>query len=250
MGEHIMQRLSDFKVLTFDCYGTLIDWEAGIWDAFQPVISSNGRSDILRKDALEAFAVIESRLEAETPGMPYLEVLEQAHGAFARRFGLLTTAGLNSDFAGSLPNWPAFPDTADALRYLKTRYKLVILSNVSRDGFAASNSKLGVEFDAVYTAEDIGSYKPAPANFQYMLDHLQQDLGLEKQDILHTAQSLFHDHAPAKSFDLATAWIDRQRLSETGDWGATAMLDELPTTDFMFHSMGEMAAAVTAEDKS
>jgi len=248
MGEHIMQRLSDFKVLTFDCYGTLIDWEAGIWDAFQPVISSNGRSDILRKDALEAFAVIENRLEAETPGMPYLEVLEQVHGAFARRFGLLTTAGLNSGFADSLPNWPAFPDTADALRYLKTRYKLVILSNVSRDGFAASNRKLGVEFDAVYTAQDIGAYKPAPANFEYLLEHLHSDHGLEQKDILHTAQSLFHDHVPAKSFGLATAWIDRQRLSETSEWGATAKLDELPATDFLFHSMGEMAAAVAAED--
>lgn len=248
MGEHIMHRLSDFKVLTFDCYGTLIDWEAGIWDAFQPVISSNGRSDILRKDALEAFAVIESRLEAETPGMPYLEVLEQVHGAFARRFGLLTTAGLNSGFADSLPNWPAFPDTADALRYLKTRYKLVILSNVSRDGFAASNRKLGVEFDAVYTAQDIGSYKPAPANFEYLLEHLHRDHGLEQNAILHTAQSLFHDHLPAKSFGLATAWIDRQQLSKSDDWGATARLDELPTTDFLFHSMGEMAAAVTAEE--
>ena len=144
------------------------------------------------------------------------------------------------------PNWPAFPDTADALRYLKTRYRLVILSNVSRDGFAASNRKLGVEFDAVYTAQDIGSYKPAPANFEYLLEHLRRDLGLDKQDILHTAQSLFHDHVPAKSFGLATAWIDRQRLSETGNWGATAKLDELPTTDFLFHSMGEMAAAVAA----
>jgi len=245
-----MQRLSDFKVLTFDCYGTLIDWEAGIWDAFQPVISSNGRSDILRKDALEAFAVIENRLEAETPDMPYPEVLKRVHGVFARRFGLLTSASLDSGFGDSLPNWPAFPDTADVLRYLKTRYKLVILSNVSRDGFAASNRKLGVEFDAVYTAEDIGSYKPAPANFKYLLEHLRQDLGLDKQDILHTAQSLFHDHVPAKSFGLATAWIDRQRLSETSGWGATAKLDELPTTDFLFHSMGEMAAAVTAEDKS
>ena len=243
-----MQRLSDFKVLTFDCYGTLIDWEAGIWDAFQPVISSNGRSDILRKDALEAFAVLENRLEAETPGMLYPEVLTHVHGAFARRFGLLTTASLDSDFGNSLPNWPAFPDTADALRYLKTRYQLVILSNVSRDVFAASNRKLGVEFDAVFTAQDIGSYKPAPANFEYLLEHLHRDHGLEQKDILHTAQSLFHDHLPAKSFGLATAWIDRQRLSKSGDWGATARLDELPKTDFLFHSMGEMAAAVAAKD--
>jgi 2-haloacid dehalogenase len=239
-----MQNLGDFRVLTFDCYGTLIDWEAGIWDAFQPLISGNGWSDILRKDALEAFATFENRLEAETPGMPYPEVLMRAHAAVAGHFGLQTTARLDSDFGESLPQWPAFPDTADALRYLKTRYKLVILSNVDRDGFAASNRKLGVEFDAVYTAQDIGSYKPDPANFEYLLEHLRRDLGLEKQDILHTAQSLFHDHVPARSFGLATAWIDRQRLSETGNWGATAKLDELPKTDYLFHSMGEMASAV------
>jgi len=248
MGEHVLHRLGDFKALTFDCYGTLIDWETGIWDAFQPLISGNGRSDILRTDALEVFAEIENRLEAETPAMPYPEVLTQVHAAFARRFDLLTSASLDSDFGDSLPHWPAFPDTADALRYLKTRYKLLILSNVSRDGFAASNRKLGVAFDAVYTAQDIGSYKPAPANFEYLLEHLHRDHGLEHKDILHTAQSLYHDHVPAKFFGLATAWIDRQRLSEDGDWGATARLEEIPATDFLFHSMGEMAAAVAAED--
>jgi len=151
---------------------------------------------------------------------------------------------MDTDFAASLPHWPAFPDTADALRYLKTRYKLVILSNVNRAGFATSNRKLGVEFDAIYTAQDIGAYKPDPANFKYLLEHLQQDLGMEKQHILHTAQSLYHDHVPARSFGLATCWIDRQRLSESGEWGATARLDEIPRTDFLFHSMGELAAAV------
>jgi 2-haloacid dehalogenase len=248
MSEHVLQRLNDFKTLTFDCYGTLIDWEAGIWDAFQPLISGNGRSDILRKDALEAFADIENRLEVETPSMPYPEVLRRVHAAFARRFGLLTSTRLDSGFGDSLPHWPAFPDTADALRYLKTRFKLVILSNVSRDGFAASNRKLGVAFDAVYTAEDIGSYKPAPANFEYLLEHLHRDHGLEQKDILHTAQSLYHDHVPAQSFGLATAWIDRQRLSKSGEWGATARLDELPKTDYLFHSMGEMAAVIASED--
>jgi 2-haloalkanoic acid dehalogenase type II len=123
----------------------------------------------------------------------------------------------------------------------------VILSNVNRDGFAASNRKLGVEFDAVYTAEDIGAYKPDPANFEFLLEHLRVDLGLQPADILHTAQSLFHDHLPAQKVGLATAWIDRQRLSKDGDWGATARLDKVPKTDFLFHSMAEMASAVAAE---
>jgi 2-haloalkanoic acid dehalogenase type II len=246
MQKKLSHSMRDFKVLTFDCYGTLIDWETGIWDAFQPLIAASGRCDITRQQALEAFAGFESQQEAETPGMSYTDVLTSVHRSVARDFELESTPELDEGFGSSLPHWPAFADSADALRHLKSRYKLVILSNVSRAGFAASNRKLGVEFDAVYTAEDIGSYKPDPANFEYLLTRLRQDHGLEKQDILHTAQSLFHDHAPAKSFGLATAWIDRQRLSESGNWGATARVVERPTTDFLFHSMGEMAAAVTA----
>lgn len=238
--------LNDFKVLTFDCYGTLIDWETGIWDAFQPLIMHSGRNDLGRREFLEAFAVFESRQQIESPAMPYPQVLVSVHRAVAGKFGLDTTTSMDAEFGMSVPDWPAFPDTADALRYLKTRYRLVILSNVHRDGIAGSNRKLGVEFDAIYTAEDIGSYKPSGANFDYLLEHLQHDFGLRPADILHTAQSLFHDHLPARAAGLATSWIDRQRLSETGDWGATAKLDEIPTTDFLFYSMGGMADAVVA----
>lgn len=240
-------RLNDYKVLTFDCYGTLIDWETGIWDALQPLLMSNECSEISRDKALEAHADLEGRQESETPDMLYSNILSRVHSGFAAQFGLQTNSKLDTDFGNSIAHWPAFPDTADALRYLKTKFKLVILSNVSRDGFAASNRKLGVEFDAIYTAQDIGSYKPAAANFEYLLERLSEDHGLEKGDILHTAQSLFHDHVPAKSFGLANAWIDRRHLSESGNWGATAKVDELPEMDFQFFSMGEMAAAVKAE---
>lgn len=238
--------LKDYKVLTFDCYGTLIDWETGIWDALQPLIMANGRSDITRAMALETHAIFEGQQEVETPDMLYTDVLVRVHSQFAKKLGLRTTEQLDADFGCSISHWPAFPDTADALRYLQTHYKLVILSNVSREGFAASNRKLAVEFDAIYTAEDIGSYKPASANFEYLFEHLQQDLGLERSDILHTAQSLFHDHVPAKKFGLANAWIDRQHLSESGNWGATAKVSEPPEVDFLFFSMGEMAEAVRA----
>ncbi|MFQ6021779.1 MAG: haloacid dehalogenase type II [Acidiferrobacterales bacterium] len=240
-------KLTDYKVLTFDCYGTLIDWESGIWDALQPLLSANDRSDITRARALEAFARFENEQESETPDMLYPKLLTSVHTAIAAHFDLKTTSQLDADFGDSVVLWPAFPDTADALRYLKTRYKLAILSNVSRDGFAASNRKLGVTFDAIYTAEDIGSYKPDPANFRYMLMRLREDHGFEPSDILHTAQSLFHDHVPAKRLGLANAWIDRQRLSESGEWGATAKVEEHPETDFLFFSMGEMAKAVRDE---
>ena len=271
-----MPRLTDYRVLTFDCYGTLIDWETGIWDALQPLIMHNAaaapgdsagvpgnagsarRADgtlqasatrnatVTRADALRAFAQCESHQEQATPGLLYPELLTRVHRSIAETLGLRTEPALDEAFGASVPHWPAFPDTADALRVLKRRYRLVILSNVHREGIAASNRKLGVAFDAVYTAEDIGSYKPADANFEYLLAHLESDLGLQRSDVLHTAQSLHHDHVPAKRFGLANAWIDRQRLSAGGSWGATARVEPMPSTDFVFFSMGEMAEAVSA----
>jgi 2-haloacid dehalogenase len=125
----------------------------------------------------------------------------------------------------------------------------VILSNVDRAGFAASNRKLSVEFDAIYTAEDIGSYKPELCNFEYMLRHLNEDFGFEKYDVLHVAQSLHHDHTPARKIELANVWIDRQNLSrggtdwKTGGWGATALVEEVPEIDFVFYTMEEFARA-------
>ena len=240
-----MSALTDYRVLTFDCYGTLIDWEGGIWDALQPVIMRNQGAGVTRDAGLRAFAQCESRQEQATPDLRYPELLARVHRRIAESLDLRTDDELDAAFGASVPHWPAFPDTADALRVLKRRYRLVILSNVHRDGIAASNRKLGVEFDAVYTAEDIGSYKPSDANFEYMLARLESDLGLERSDVLHTAQSLHHDHAPANRFGLANAWIDRQRLSEGGSWGATERVDPMPSTDFVFFSMGEMASAVS-----
>ena len=239
-----MRRLTDYRVLTFDCYGTLIDWERGIWNAFQPLTMRNPGTRLTRDHALRAFAQCESRQERSTPGLHYPDLLARVHARVAERFDLNTDDELDAAFGASLPHWPAFPDTADALRILEQHFKLVILSNVHRDGIAASNRKLGVEFDAIYTAEDIGSYKPADANFEYLLAHLKSDLGLEPLDVLHTAQSLYHDHVPARKFGLATAWIDRQRLSAGGRWGATERVGEKPKTDYVFFSLGEMAEAV------
>ena len=241
-----MARLTDYRVLTFDCYGTLIDWEGGIWDALQPLIVRGSPVGPSRDATLRAFAKFETRHERDTPGLHYPELLARVHRDIAKRFGIESSPALDEAFGASVPLWPAFPDSAEALRALKRRYRLVILSNVHREGFAASNRKLGVEFDAVYTAEDIGSYKPADANFAYLLEHLASELGLGAGEVLHTAQSLHHDHAPAKRFGLANAWIDRQRLSEGGSWGATEKVETTPETDFVFFSMAEMVDAVEA----
>ena len=177
--------------------------------------------------------------------MLYPKVLTHVHQALAKRFDLKTDIDMDRAFGNSVPHWPAFPDSADALRVLKKHFKLVILSNVNRDGFAASNRKLGVEFDAIYTAQDVGSYKPNPDNFAYMLKHLESDLGLSSSDVLHTAQSLFHDHVQARAHGLACAWIDRQHLSKGGNWGATAVVENRPEVDVIYSTMGEMAAAVS-----
>ncbi len=234
--------LTDFTTLTFDCYGTLIDWESGIWDAMQPLIQVNHRNDITRSAGLEAFALIQSTLEKETPDLLYPQLLTRVHRSLASHFDLETSETMAENFGLSVPHWPAFPDSADALRILKKHFKLVILSNVNREGFAASNRKLGVEFDAIYTAQDVGSYKPDPANFTYLLEHLKSDLGVTPGQILHTAQSLFHDHVPASEFGLARAWIDRQDLANSDNWGATARVENRPEVDFLFSTMGEMAA--------
>jgi 2-haloalkanoic acid dehalogenase type II len=238
------KRLTDFKALTFDCYGTLIDWETGIWDALQPLLMANRTADVTRRTALAAFGEAESAEQERRPGSLYPDILASVHRALAGRFGLSTTPDLDAAFGGSIGQWPAFPDTADALRTLKERYKLVILSNVDRRGIAASNRRLGVSFDAIYTAEDVGSYKPARRNFEYLLARLADVHGVGPPDLLHTAQSLFHDHVPAKSLGLATCWIDRQGLSKGGDWGATLAITERPEIDFVFPTLGAMAEAV------
>ncbi len=232
--------LTDFKVLTFDCYGTLIDWESGIWEALQPMISA-GNVKIGREAALETFARHESAQESASPALVYSELLAVVHAHLAEEWSVPSDGARDKAFGQSVGAWPAFADSAKALEYLKEHYKLVILSNVDRASFKASNKRLAVEFDAIYTAEDIGSYKPDARNFDYLLGHLKSDLGLDKAAVLHTAQSLFHDHAPALRAGIRRAWIDR-RQGQAGS-GATMPLAERPDVDFYFPSMAAFVEA-------
>ncbi|MEM7021004.1 MAG: haloacid dehalogenase type II [Pseudomonadota bacterium] len=232
-------RLSDHSVLTFDCYGTLIDWETGITDALAPWLARAGLSPE-RDEILEAFARAEAAQEAAAPGMLYPQILARVHSSIAEDFKIASDPRDAAAFGASVKHWPAFPDSADALAYLKQHFKLVILSNIDRASFAHSNAKLAVQFDAIYTAQDIGSYKPDPRNFTYLLDHLK-DLGLEKDRILHTAESLHHDHIPGKAAGLHTCWIHR-RAGKRGH-GATSIPDQEVRPDFRFESMAAMAEA-------
>src|SRR6516162_5216901 len=164
-------RLTDFKVLTFDCYGTLIDWETGILRALAPLL----RQDRVRRrdDAVLAdFARHESAQQALTPDLIYCDLLGLVHRRLAAEWGVPASQEADQAFGRSVGDWPPFADSAAALAYLKQFYALVILSNVDRGSFAISNRRLGVAFDAVYTAEEIGSYKPDLRNFRYMIDAL------------------------------------------------------------------------------
>jgi 2-haloacid dehalogenase/putative hydrolase of the HAD superfamily len=236
-------RLSDFSVLTFDCYGTLIDWETGIAEALAPWLDRAGVS-LERDRLLEAFAEIESAQQLATPAMRYSDLLAEVHRRLAERFGIAPDAAAAAAFGASVKDWPAFPDSAAALAYLKQHYRLVILSNVDRASFAYSNEKLGVTFDAIHTAEDIGSYKPDPRNFDYLVRHLAER-GIAKAEVLHTAESLHHDHVPAQRIGLATCWIHR-RAGKQGH-GATRVPDSEVRPDFRFESLAAMADAHRAE---
>ena len=232
-------RLSDFKVLTFDCYGTLIDWESGMVKALAP-LSDKRRASLTRNEILEAHARHESSQQQQTPHKRYREVLAVVYRRLAEEWGVPTTWDECVRYGNSVKDWPPFPDSVEALRYLKQHYQLVILSNVDNESFAESNKKLGVDFDAIYTAEDIGSYKPADANFGYMLA-LLKSRGYEKLDILHTAESMFHDHAPANRHGLKSCWIYRRH--EQAGFGATLHPGAMPHYDFRFNSLGELAEA-------
>jgi 2-haloacid dehalogenase len=232
-------KLTDFKALTFDCYGTLIDWESGMVEALKPLTSTLGRP--LSRDAiLEAHARHEAAQQLQTPAKPYRDLLPIVYRRLAEEWGVPVDWADCVAYGRSVGNWPAFHDSVGALQYLKKYYKLAILSNVDNDSFAASNARLGVRFDAIYTAEDVGSYKPAARNFDYMLAKLA-GLSIEKHEILHTAESLFHDHGPANRAGLASCWIFR-RHDQQG-FGATMNPGEMPHYDFRFDSMADLVKA-------
>jgi len=232
-------KLSDFKALTFDCYGTLIDWESGMVEALKP-LTSRLKKALPRDGILEAHGRHESSQQIYTPTMKYSELLAVVYKRLAEEWGLAASHDECQAYGNAVKDWPAFPDSSEALAYLKKHYKLVILSNVDNASFAFSNRRLQVVFDAVYTAQDVGSYKPSDRNFDYMIAKLQ-GMNIKKSEILHTAESLFHDHAPCNKHGLANCWIYR-RHDQQG-FGATMNPGATPKYNFRFNSMADLAAA-------
>jgi 2-haloacid dehalogenase len=212
--------LGRFEVLTFDCYGTLVDWEAGILDALRPVLAAHG-AEIADEELLETYGRHEAEIEAG-PYRLYRDVLAEAVRRIGAGLGFEPTAAELDAFGDSVGDWPPFPDTPDALRRLSKRYKLAVLTNCDDDLFARTQARLGVEFDWAITAQQARSYKPSQRNFELAIS----TIGLPRDRILHVAQSLFHDHGPAKQLGLATVWVDR-RAGKRGS-GATPPADANP----------------------
>jgi 2-haloacid dehalogenase len=211
---------SRFDAITFDCYGTLIDWERGILNALQPVLAPNG-IDATEDALLECYARHEAALEAGDY-LPYRGVLDASLRGLCQELGFEASDEDARGFADEIGAWPAFHDTAPALRRLREQFRLGVITNCDRDLFALSNRRLGVTFDWIVTAEDARAYKPSRAPFELAFETID----VPRERILHAAQSLFHDHVPGKELGLTTAWVDRRH--DRPGFGATPVASATP----------------------
>lgn len=198
-----MLDLTRFKVLTFDCYGTMIDWEAGIFSSLCPILNAHGKN-IPDAKLLELYSELELKAE-QGDYLPYREVLQLVVRGFGERLGFSPSDAEVRSLPESLRNWRPFPDTVESLRILKSRYQLAVLSNVDDDLFATTAPRLGVTFDHVITAQQAGCYKPCMRMFKLAEDRI----GVSREQWLHVGQSIYHDVIPAQSLGIATVWVNR-----------------------------------------
>ena len=234
--------LRNFTALSFDCYGTLIDWEAGLVSVLAPWAREVGL-DETDEELLRAYGENEAAVETERPTELYPDILAEAFRRMGNALGTPVSKAWAERLGASVSDWPAFPDSAEALRSLAEHYKLIILSNVHRAGFAGSNKQLGVTFDRIITAEDVHAYKPASNHFR-ALNAVLTEMGIPKSELLHVAQSLFHDHVPAKREGLRSVWINRRH--DRAGWGATPEPPAAWSYDLEFPSMATFAEAARA----
>jgi len=226
---------AEFEAMTFDTYGTLIDWETGIVAAFGPALTSRGIT-LGDDDLLERYGRHEAALEAGDY-LRYAEVLGRAFTGVCGELGFSPDAGEAAGFSASVGDWPAFGDSAAGLSELKGRFGLGVITNCDDDLFALSNQRLGVDFDWVVTSQQAGSYKPSPRSFELAFARIGA-----RERIVHVAQSLFHDHVPAKALGMTTILVDRRR--GRGGFGATPPAEvepDLVVPDL--RTLAELAAA-------
>jgi len=221
-----------FEILTFDCYGTLIDWETGILSALHRILAAHGKK-VDDATLLKLYGDFEQRSE-QGPFHPYREVLAAVVHQFGAEFGFAPTTEQARSLPDSLSTWKPWPDTVAALRQLKTRFRLAILSNVDDDLFAATRPQLGVEFDGVITAQQARAYKPSLKLFELALNRIQAPA----HRVLHVGQSIYHDVIPAQALGLATVWVNRP--SARPGVGAVKAKPDLTVS-----SLAELAAAAT-----
>src|ERR1700728_558976 len=226
-----------FEILTFDCYGTLINWEAGILSALHRILFAHGKK-IDDATVLKLYGDFEQRSEQGT-FRRYRDVLESVVRQFAAEFRFTPSAEQVRSLPDSLPTWRPWPDTVDALRQLKNRFRLAILSNVDDDLFAGTRSQLRVDFDAVITAQQAQAYKPSLKLFELALSRINAPA----HRVLHVAQSIYHDVVPAQLLGLATVWVNRP--SARPGVGAVKAAEAKP--DLTVSSLAELAAAATLE---
>jgi 2-haloacid dehalogenase len=205
---------SSVEALSFDCYGTLIDWESGILASLRSVLGESTGDDGADDALLEAYAPHEARLEAG-PWLPYRQVLTDAITATVAERGKSVPAGAREKLGGSVADWPAFPDSVAALALLRERFGLAVITNCDDDLFDFSDERLGQPFTWRITAQQVGSYKPSKRNFEFALERI----GLPPERLVHVAQSLFHDHVPAQAMGLKTVWVNRRH--DRPGFGAT-----------------------------
>lgn len=203
-----MLQWNDFEVLTFDCYGTLIDWETGILESLRPIFAAH-RIALIPDKTLELYGELESSAE-RGEHREYKAILRSVLEGLGRRLGFTPTAEELQRFSTSVKDWPAFPDSAEALQALHRKYRLAIISNIDDDLFAFSAQRLQVKFDWIITAQQAKSYKPSLDNFRLAFERI----GVPQKRILHVAQSLFHDIAPANVLGLSTVWVNRRHNKE------------------------------------
>jgi len=225
------------RLITFDCYGTLIDWESGMLAALRPLFSRD-RHTVPDLQILELYGEIEAELESG-PYLQYRQVLAQAAQEIGRRLGIGVSAEEGSGFAESLTRWKPFSDTVSALQSLSRRFRLGIISNVDDDLFAETRKEFApVTFDLVVTAQQMQSYKPAQRNFEEAI----RRSGLRKDQVLHAGQSLYHDIAPANALGIRNVWVNRPSLRP----GSGAAKPGSAKPDYEVHTLAELAQLLNA----